>query len=705
MPEVRVDEVRRFMEDSLRAVGAPDSEAKAHAALLLHADITGHFSHGLNRLAFYVNDISTGATNAHAKPVILKESAATAWVDGADALGSTVGNFCMDIAIKKAKECGVGWVVAKRSNHFGMAGWWALKAEREGLIGLAWTNSSPVSVPTRSKKGTLGTNPVAMFAPATGGDYIGVDMASTTVAMGKIEMQIHKKEPLPEGWALGTDGKVTTDAHDAFKAASLLPLGGLESTGGYKGYGLTAIGEVFCSGLSGSRSSHQVPKWSVTKQGEPMNLGQCYAAIDPSYFAPGFGERIADCLRTWRNLEPVDPQLPVLAPGDKERINTEQTTKRGTIIYPEAQIESCNSMAQKMPDVRIEDVQRFMEDSFRAVGTPASEAKAQAALLLHADLTCHFSHGLNRLELYINDIKTGMADPKAKPIILKESAATAWVDGRNSLGATVGTFCMEVAIRKAKESGVGWVSAKGCNHFGMAGYWAQMAQREGLIGLAWTNSSPVMVPTRSKQRCMGTNPIALFAPAADGDYLGVDMSSTAVAMGKVEMQIHKNEPIPEGWALGPDGEVTTDAELALKTGNLLPLGGCESTGGYKGYGLSAIGEVFCSGLSGSNPTHKVARWTFSNGTINSPRNLGQCFAAINPEYFAPGFAERLSVCLTTWRGLEPVDPSLPVLVHGDKERTNIEQTRRRGTINYPQKQIDTTNALANRIGVKPLQVL
>ncbi|KAM3956708.1 putative oxidoreductase YjmC [Aphomia sociella] len=348
MPEVRVDEVQRFMEDSLRAVGVPDSEAREHAALLLHADVTGHFSHGLNRLEFYINDVISGATNAKAKPIILKESAATAWVDGGDALGATVGNFCMDLAIKKAKECGIGWVSVKRSNHFGMAGYWALKAEREGLIGMAFTNSSPILVPTRSKKGTLGTNPIAMFAPATNGDYIGVDMASTTVAMGKAKMQIHKKEPLPEGWALGPDGNVTTDAQEAFNAGLLLPLGGSEVTGGYKGYGLSAIGEVFCSGLSGSKPTYQVSKWAIGRKGDPMNLGQCYAAINPECFAPGFGERIADCLRTWRNLEPVDPQLPVLAPGDKERINAEQTKKRGTIVYPEAQIGCCNTMAQKI---------------------------------------------------------------------------------------------------------------------------------------------------------------------------------------------------------------------------------------------------------------------------------------------------------------------------------------------------------------------
>ncbi|XP_075981124.1 (2R)-3-sulfolactate dehydrogenase (NADP(+))-like [Anticarsia gemmatalis] len=348
MPEVRLEEVRRFMVDSLKAVGAPDKEARAQADLLMHADTVGHYSHGLNRLEFYINDCQQGACKPAAKPVVLKESAGTAWVDGCFALGATVGNFCMELAIRKAKETGIAWVAAKGCNHYGMAGYWALKAEREGLIGISGTNSSPIMVPTRSKERALGTNPIAMAAPAGNGDKIVVDMASTTVAMGKIEMQIHKEEPLPNGWALGPDGRPTTDAKVAFGAGKLTPLGGEEKSSGYKGYCLATMMETFCSGLSGANPSHKVNLWDLARSNESMNLGQCFAAIDPDCFAPGFGERMAECLKTWRNLEPVDPSLPVLAPGDKEHQTSVSTLAKGTVTYPQKQLEAMEKMAKRI---------------------------------------------------------------------------------------------------------------------------------------------------------------------------------------------------------------------------------------------------------------------------------------------------------------------------------------------------------------------
>ncbi|KAL0869640.1 hypothetical protein ABMA27_005892 [Loxostege sticticalis] len=352
------------------------------------------------------------------------------------------------------------------------------------------------------------------------------------------------------------------------------------------------------------------------------------------------------------------------------------------------------------PEVRVEEVQRFMEDALRAVGTPDSEARAHASLLVHADLTGHFSHGLNRLVIYTNRIKTGTTNPTAKPVVLKEAAATAWVDGSDGLGATVGHFCMDMAIRKAKECGIGLVSAKGCNHFGMAGYWARIAEQQGLIGLAFTNSPPVMVPTGARETAMGTNPIALFAPASNGDSLGVDMACTAAALGKIEVQVHKKEPIPEGWACGPDGKPTTDAQLALDTAMLMPLEGIDQTCGYKGYALAAAVEVLCSGLSGSNMSHQLR-----SRRPGSPPDLGQCFMAIDPEKFAPGFGNRIAAALQYWRNMEPVEPSQPVVAPGDKERTSMEQTKRRGTISYARNMLDLYAGLAEQLGVKPMEIL
>ncbi|GBP85491.1 Malate dehydrogenase [Eumeta japonica] len=158
-----------------------------------------------------------------------------------------------------------------------------------------------------------------------------------------------------------------------------------------------------------------------------------------------------------------------------------------------------------MAAVAKEEVRRFITECLKAVGAPAQAALDQADLLLQADRTGHFSHGLNRLEFYVNDIISGACEPKNVPVVLKESAATAWVDGKNALGATVGHFCMSLAMKKAKEAGVGWVTVKASNHFGMAGWWAQKAMREGLIGMAFTNSSPLLAPTRSKKVCRWKN--------------------------------------------------------------------------------------------------------------------------------------------------------------------------------------------------------
>lgn len=149
---IAVEEARRFMIDGLTAAGAASQHAKDQADLLLEADLRGHFSHGMNRLEFYINDLLINATDGKGKPLILKEKGATAWVDGKNCLGAVVGNFSMKLAINKAKEFGVGWVIAKGSNHYGIASWYPMQAMKEGFIGISMTNTSPLVCPTRSKE-------------------------------------------------------------------------------------------------------------------------------------------------------------------------------------------------------------------------------------------------------------------------------------------------------------------------------------------------------------------------------------------------------------------------------------------------------------------------------------------------------------------------------------------------------------------------
>uniref|UniRef100_A0A182V6K4 Malate dehydrogenase n=2 Tax=gambiae species complex TaxID=44542 RepID=A0A182V6K4_ANOME len=359
--------------------------------------------------------------------------------------------------------------------------------------------------------------------------------------------------------------------------------------------------------------------------------------------------------------------------------------------------------AAKKGLVAVEEARRFMVDCLVKSNTPPAHAKQQADLLVEADYRGHFSHGMNRLEMYINDLHKNACNGAAVPAVLNETPATAWVDGNNGLGAVVGNFCMDLAIRKAKEVGVGWVCAKRSNHYGIAGWYTLRAMNAGCIGMSMTNTSPLASPTRSKEAALGTNPISVGAPGKDGDGFVLDMATTAVAVGKIEMQRRKNEPIPVGWAQGPDGHPTTDASVAFDTACLMPLGGTELTSGYKGYGLGAMVEVFCGVLAGANYATKIRKWTHAGA--DSEADLGQCFVAINPACFAPGFEGRLSDLTGILRNMPMTDPNHPVLVAGDPELHHMAMVDKEGGLAYHVNQIKTCTELSERLGVKPIEVI
>lgn len=215
----------------------------------------------------YINDLHKNSTDGNVVPTILNETPATAWVDGLNGLGAVVGNFCMDLAIQKARATGVGVVCAKRSNHYGIAGWYTIRAMEQGFIGVSATNTSPLMCPTRSMEAGLGTNPISFAAPADKEDSFVLDMATTAVAVGKIEIQRRKGATVPHGWAHDTKGNMTTDADLAFESGCLAPLGGDEITSGFKGYGLGAMVEVLCGILAGANFSTKIRKWTHVSRG------------------------------------------------------------------------------------------------------------------------------------------------------------------------------------------------------------------------------------------------------------------------------------------------------------------------------------------------------------------------------------------------------------------------------------------------------
>jgi len=353
------------------------------------------------------------------------------------------------------------------------------------------------------------------------------------------------------------------------------------------------------------------------------------------------------------------------------------------------------------PRVKPEDARSFVIQSLEAVGTKKEHAEIMAELLVVADHRGHYSHGMNRVEVYVDDIQAGITVCDKVPEIMKETVSTAWVDGNNLLGGVVGKFCIDLAIKKAKETGIACVSARNSNHYGIAGWYGLRAAEQGLIGMAFTNSTPWVVPTRSSQRILGTNPIAFVAPALHGDSFALDMATSTVAQGKLEVCRVKNVANPKGWAVDDQGRECTDPHTVLKKGGgLYPLGGNEQTGGYKGYGLGLMVDVLCGMLSGSTYGPNVKPWR----SLDRVADLGHFFLVIDPKKFAPGFEVRMSDMNKICRTSKPAEGETEVLVAGDPERRHMKQCDEMGGIPYHPNQIENTNKLAERLNIKPMPV-
>ncbi|XP_015111575.1 uncharacterized protein LOC107037512 [Diachasma alloeum] len=352
------------------------------------------------------------------------------------------------------------------------------------------------------------------------------------------------------------------------------------------------------------------------------------------------------------------------------------------------------------PLITKDEVVRFVAECMQRVGTDGNHSKIVAHHLMTADYRGHFSHGMNRMPMYVRDIESKRTDPHGEPKIINDFQATALVDGQNGLGQVIGKFSMELAIKKAKTFGIGMVSARGSNHYGICGYYSLMATDECLIGFTCTNTSPLLVPTRSTTASLGTNPLSLAMKTHDArDEFVLDMATTAVALGKIEVAVTKGQEIPEGWALGKDGKVTKNPAEAYETTKLMPLGGSQENSGYKGYGLATMVEVLCGVLSGSHFGKNIRRWKEDDRIAN----LGHCFMAIDPKVFAPGAGERLGQLLGELRELPTADGDEGVLVAGDPERKAMRRVDQEGGIRYHENQIKICDGVAKKLGVTPLR--
>lgn len=314
----------------------------------------------------------------------------------------------------------------------------------------------------------------------------------------------------------------------------------------------------------------------------------------------------------------------------------------------------------------------FTNSVFQKIGCSVADASTATNALLAADLRGIDSHGIARLSGYVRlwEAKRVNAAPDIK--IIHETPSTAVVDGDSGLGLVVAPFAMKVAIEKAKQVGTGWVSVQNSNHFGIAAHHAMMALEYDMIGMAMTNASPLVAPTFSIDKMLGTNPICVAAPAGSEPPFVADMATTTAANGKLEILQRKNADTPDGWVQDKEGNPSNDANILKKGGALLPLGGDREHGSHKGYALGAVVDIFSALLSGANYAPWVPPFpAYVPMPVQQPgKGIGHFLGAMRVDAFRP--ADEFKAAMDHWilgfRNAKPVPGEEKVLVPGDPER-------------------------------------
>ncbi|WP_462248074.1 Ldh family oxidoreductase [Ekhidna sp.] len=319
-----------------------------------------------------------------------------------------------------------------------------------------------------------------------------------------------------------------------------------------------------------------------------------------------------------------------------------------------------------------EELKQFATNVFIKIGCPEEEARQAADVLVSADLRGVDSHGVARLSGYIrlHEKERLNANPKIKTV--HETPSTAVVDGDLGLGLVVGPHAMKLAIEKAKNVGSGWVAVKNSNHYGIAGYHSMMALDDDCIGISLTNASPLVSPTFSKERLLGTNPISIAIPTKNQPPFVLDMATTTAANGKLEVLQRKGLDAPEGWLQDKAGHITTDAKGLINGGAMRPLGGDREHGSHKGYALGAVVDILSAVLSGANYGPWVPPFVAFIDPAPNPvgEGLGHFFGAMRIDAFRDGeeFKAHMDNWIERFRNSETVNPNDKVLIPGDPER-------------------------------------
>ncbi|MFA6480300.1 MAG: Ldh family oxidoreductase [Victivallaceae bacterium] len=315
-------------------------------------------------------------------------------------------------------------------------------------------------------------------------------------------------------------------------------------------------------------------------------------------------------------------------------------------------------------------LKRFCQEVFKSAGLWNEDAGYAAEVIIAADIRGIPSHGIGRLRRYVNGLQTGLMRPNAKMETVFETPSSIVVNANGGMGAPVSVKTMKKVIEKAGKAGAAFGCVRDSNHFGIAGYYAMMALEKDMLGIAMTNTAALGVPTFGREVMFGTNPLAFAAPADEETGFVLDMSSTVVTRGKIEVYEREDKPLPSGWAADKSGLPAHDAKSLLEDmfyrhgGGILPLGGSgEEFGGHKGYGLAVMVDILCAVLCGAPTGTDIC------DTETSSARVSHFFGAIKIAAFRDpaAFRKDMDLVLKRLRECPPAKGAKQVYFAGQKE--------------------------------------
>jgi len=344
-------------------------------------------------------------------------------------------------------------------------------------------------------------------------------------------------------------------------------------------------------------------------------------------------------------------------------------------------------MAGKERRFAVSALEAFVRDVFIACGLGREPAAQSAEVMVAADVRGIPSHGIGRLWRYVNGLKTGLMLVDARPEVVAETPASLVVDAHGGMGFPISVDTMDRIIRKAETNGAAFGCVRDSNHFGIAGHYAMRALEHDMIGIAATNTAALGLPTFGRQVMYGTNPLAFAAPADEERAFVLDMSTTVVTRGKIEVYERLGKPLPHGWAAGLDGRNTSDAHAMIdnllhrRGGGIFPLGGEGGAfSGYKGYGLAVMVDVLCSVLCGAPFGPQVS------DTATSSARVSHFFGAIRIGAFRDpvAFRKDMDRMLRDLRESQPAEGAERVYFAGQMEFEHEAEARKSGVPLYPE---------------------